>query len=234
MKTLVSLFLLLIILAVSGCSTIPIDEKLSISESITDEKKEDLNAATIIFLREFSYSQGETPIYEERIVTCIRNRILEHIPDQNIILFDKVANKLFPDLPKKRVPRTPEDYSILLDDEKFYTDISAMGIRYVIFVGGLTADKGEHSHGGCVVSPLSGGGCLWLYVWDKETQLSASILDIKLKNSMATNVENTSTGESWFAIVGWFPIGMQSFSVHTACSNVGNDIGKILLDKATQ
>lgn len=56
---------------------------------------------------------------------------------------------------------------------------------------------------------------------------------------MPKNVENVSTGKSWFALVGAFqygplPIEMPSFSVHNACSNVGNDIGKILLDKATQ
>jgi len=236
MKTLVSLFLLLIVLAVSGCSTVPVDETLSISKPVTDKSKEAQNAATIIFLREFSYSQGETPIYEDSIVPCIKNGILKHTPNQNIIPFSKVANKLFPDLPKKRVPRTPGDYSILLDDEKFYTDISAMGIRYVIFVGGLTTDTGEHSHGGCVGGPgaPSAAACLWLYVWDKETQLSASILDVHLRNSMPKNVENTSAGASWFAIIGVFPIGMPSFSVHNACSNVGNDIGKILLNKATQ
>ena len=233
MKKLGSLFLLLIVLAVSGCSTVPIDETQSISKPVTEEAKEVPNATTIIFSREFSYGQGETPIYEDSIVPCIKNKILEHNSNQNIISFDKVASKLFPDLPKKRVPRSPEDFSILLDDEKFYTDISAMGIRYVIFVGGLTTETGEHSYGGCG-GGYGGAGCLAAIVWDKETRLSASILDIKLKNSMATNVENTSTGASWFAIIGVFPIGMPSFSVHNACSNVGNDIGKILLDKATQ
>lgn len=78
-----------------------------------------------------------------------------------------------------------------------------------------------------------------MYVLDKETRLLASILDAHLRNDMPKNVENVSTGKSWFALVGAFPYGplpieMPSFLVHNACSNVGNDIGKILLDKATQ
>lgn len=57
---------------------------------------------------------------------------------------------------------------------------------------------------------------------------------------MPKNVENVSTGKFWFALIGAFPYGPlpigkpDVFSVHNACSNVGNDIGKILLDKATQ
>jgi len=97
---------------------------------------------------------------------------------------------------------------------------------------------GEHSYGACgAIAPVV--GCLWLYVWDKETRLSASILDAHQRNDIPKNVENISTGKSWFTLVDAFPygplpIGMPSFSVHNACSNVGNDIGKNLLDKATQ
>lgn len=236
MKNSVSLFLLLIVLAVSGCATVPVEETLSISKPVTDKTKEDLNAAAIIVFRKPSYDEGGKSISERRLVNCIKNKVLEHNSKQNVISFNKIASKLFPDLPKKRFPRTPDDFSILLDDEKFYTDISAMGIRYLIFVGGATEETGKHSYGGCTAGGAPGGapGCLWVVTWDKETQLSASILDVKLRNGLAVNIDNTSTGKSWFAIVGWFPVGMQSFSVHSACSNVGNDIGKILLDKATQ
>jgi len=62
MRKLGSLFLLLIVLAVSGCSTVPVDKTQSISTPITDETKEDLNAATIIFLRGSSYGAWGKPI----------------------------------------------------------------------------------------------------------------------------------------------------------------------------
>ncbi len=232
MKTLISLFLLLIVLGVSGCSTVPVDETLSISKPVTDKSKEAQNAATIIFLRKPLYGEAKSiSLNEQRIVTCIKNKILEHNSNQNIISFDKVASKLVPDLPKERVPRSPEDFSILLDDKKFYTDISSLGIRHVIFVGGLTTETGEHGYGGCGGGG-GGAGCLAVIVWDKETRLSASILDVHLKNSISEKLENTSTGTSWFAVIGVFPIGMPSFSVHNACSKVGNDIGEILLDEA--
>lgn len=225
-------YLLLIVLAVSGCSTVPVDTSQSISRPITDEPKEALNAATIIVLSEPSYSKEAKQITnEQHIETCIKNKILEHNSRQKIISFDKLAGKLFPNLPKKRVPRSSDDLSILLDDEKFYTDISAMGIRYVIFVGELSTEVGNYYAEG------AGSGGILLWVWDKETQLSASILDIRLRNIRPKKVENTSTGTSWFLLVISpfpIPIGMPSFAVHNACSNVGNDIGKILLDKVTR
>jgi len=235
MKKLGSLFLLLIVLAVSGCSTVPVDETQSISTPVTDKTKEDLNAATIIFLDEkaFEYSLS-VYLNVQPFADCIENKILEHNPNQKTIPFSEVASKLFPDLPEERAPSSPEDFSILLDDEKFYTDISAMGIRYLIFIGGgNTTVIAKNQYGGCG-GGYGGAGCLAAIVWDNETQLSASILDVKLKNSPVDKVGNTSTSKSWFAIIGVFPIGMPSTSASKACSNVGNDIGKILLDKSTQ
>jgi len=234
MKKLGSLFILLIVLAVSGCSAVPVDKTQSISTPVTDEIKESLNAAVIIFLRKAAYGKGIRPISDEqRIVTCIMNRILVHNPNQNIISFNKVASKLFPDLPEKRYPRTPDDYSILLNDKKFYTDISSLGIRHVIFVGGATTEINKYSGGQCIPTPgFFGYGCSVWFVWDDETRLLASILDIHLKTSISKDLENNSTGTSWFALIGGVPIGMPSFTVHKACSKVGNYIGEILLDEA--
>ena len=240
MKKLSSLFLLLIVIAISGCATVPVDETQSISKPEIEKTKEDLNAATIIFLQEertFEYSFS-VDLIAQPFASCIKNKILKHNPNQKFIPFSQVTSNLFPDLPKERVPSSPEDFSILLDDEKFYTDISAMGIRYLIFVGeGHTTETGEYSRGGCIgmAFPPGGiGGCLYWHIWVKESQLSATILDVHLKNDMGKNVDNVSTGKAWFAIVGVVPMGMPSFTEHKACSNVGNDIGKILLEKATR
>jgi hypothetical protein len=237
MKKLVSFLPLLIILAVSGCAAVPVDETQSISKPVIEKTKEDLNAATIIFLekRAFEYSLSvHTNV--QPFAPCIKNKILKHNPNQKFIPFSQVTSKLFPDLPKERAPSSPEDFSILLDDEKFYTDISAMGIRYLIFIGGgKTEMTGMNKYGFCGAAPAPGAaGCLLLMIWDKETQLSASILDVKLKNSLADNIGNTATGKSWLAIVSIFPVGMPDFTRIKACNNIGNRIGKILLDKSTQ
>jgi hypothetical protein len=233
MKTTASLFFLLVILAVSACSIVPPDKTQFNSKLVTEEPKEALNAATIIVLREPFYGEGARKnTNEQQIETCIKNKIREHNSDQRVIEFNEIAGKLFPDLSEKRIPRSSDDFSILLDDEKFYTDVSAMGIRYLIFVGELSTNTlGE------IVSEGGPFGGFALSAWGNETRLSASILDIHQRNEVLKKVEKISTDMSWLLLIGGplpIPIGKPSFATHNACNNIGNKVGEILLNRAKQ
>jgi len=77
MKTLVSLFLLLIVLAVSGCSTVPVNET-SPAGIVPGEYQ---NAASIIFFI-FYEPPFAVSMDEEDIVSCLENRIKKHNPDK--------------------------------------------------------------------------------------------------------------------------------------------------------
>ncbi len=132
MKKLVSLFLLLIVLAVSGCSTVPVEET-SPAGIVPGEYQ---NAASIIFFE----PPPPVSMDEEYIVSCLENRIKKHNPDQAFISYYKFVNTMFPDL-EREVPREPESFSRLLADvadEKFYKDVLSWGVRYLIFVRGST------------------------------------------------------------------------------------------------
>lgn len=78
MKKLVSLFLLLIVLTVSGCSTVPVDETQSPAGIVPGEYQ---NAASIIFFEK----PPAVSMDEEYIVSCLKNRIKKHNPDQVFI-----------------------------------------------------------------------------------------------------------------------------------------------------
>ncbi len=114
MKKLVSLFLLLIVLAVSGCHTVMYIKGSDMVEGETQLPAgivpgEYQNAVSIIFLDEV--------FMDKDIVSCLENRIEKHNPAQAFISYNKFANTMFPDLPDREVPREQESLPRLLTDE---------------------------------------------------------------------------------------------------------------------
>ncbi len=144
MKKLVSLFLLLIVLTVSGCSTVPVEET-SPAELVPGEYQ---NAASIIFLVDELTIQELTIelMEEEEIVSCLEKNIKKQNPDQTFISYNQFVKTMFPDLFEMEVSREPESYSRLLADKKFHKDVLSWGIRYLIFVGGASESIGHGEH----------------------------------------------------------------------------------------
>ncbi len=228
MKTLVSLFLLLIVLAVSGCSTV---SYIKGSDMVEDETQlpagivpgEYQNAASIIFLDEVSMDKD--------IVSCLENRIEKHNPDQDFISYNQFVNTMFPDLFEHEVPREQESLPRLLTDEKFHKDVLSWGVRYLIFVSGTTQKSQEADGLHCGGFPPA---CLGFDSWHNKTRLTASILDLHQKETVADNIENTFEDTSWFGIAMWLPMGFPSSTEYDSCEDIGNRLGKILLDRSKQ
>ena len=70
--------------------------------------------------------------------------------------------------------------------------------------------------------------------WDNKTQLAASVLDLHQKKTIADGIEVISEDISWFAIAIWVPAGFPSFTKSDSCGDMGNRLGKILLERAKQ
>jgi len=224
MKTLVSLFLLLIVLAVSGCSTVPVKT----GEIARGEYQ---NAAIIIFFEEIELNA--VIMNDEDIVSCLENRIKKHNPDQAFISYYQFLKTILPNnfLPAQ-YSRELETYSRFLDDDKFYQDVLSYGVRYLIFVRGSTSETNEIDRFKMLPSfpPLF----LGYASWDHKTRLTASILDLHQKGTVIDDLENISEGTGWVAGLLFIPIGFPPFTESTACGDMGNRLGKILLDRAKQ
>ena len=219
MKKLGLLFLLLIVLAVSGCSTVPVKT----GEIARGEYQ---NAAIIIFFEEIELNA--VIMDDEDIVSCLENRIKKHNPDQAFISYYQFLKTILPNnfLPAQ-YSRELETYSRYLDDDKFYQDVLSYGVRYLIFVRGSTSETNEFGKFGCREV------CFGYQSWDHKTRLTASILDLHQKGTVIDDLENISEGTGWVAAF-IIPIGFPTFTQSTACGDMGNRLGKILLDRAKQ
>ena len=237
MKTLVSLFLLLIVLAVSGCSSVTYIKGSDMAEDETQLPAgivpgEYQNAASIIFRGEDVLPlKGESYVsMDDDIVSCLENRIKKHNPDQAFIPYYQFVNTMFPDLFEHEVPREPESFPTLLADEKFYKDVLSWGVRYLIFVRGSTGRLKE-SGGDCAQCfPLA----FFYEIGVKKTQLTASILDLHQKETVIDDLENISEGTTWFGMLFPIPIWYSPSTRSDSCRDIGNRLGEILLERAKQ
>jgi len=229
MKKLVSLFLLLIVLAVSGCSTVPV-------KTGEIERGEYQNAAIIIVFAGIELNYTVAPqliragkhMAEKDIVSCLENRIKKHNPDQSFISYYQFANTMF-DL---EVRRELETYSKLLADDKFYQDVLSYGVRYLIFVRGSISETNEFDM--YWDAPSFPPIFLGYESRDHKTRLTASILDLHQKETVIDDLENISEGTSWVAGLLFIPIWHSSYAESNACEDMGNRLGKILLDRSKQ
>jgi len=232
MRKPVSLFLLSIVLTVSGCSTVPVKTR----EIARGEYQ---NAAIIIFFEEteINYTAllapqliraGGKQMAEKDIVSCLENRIKKHNPDQSFISYYQFVNTMF----SVEVRRELETYSKLLADDKFYQDVLSYGVRYLIFVRGSISETNEFDMYWDASSfpPIF----LGYESWDHKTRLTASILDLHQKETVIDDLENISEGTNWVAGLLFIPIWHSSSAESNACEDIGNRLGKILLDRAKQ
>jgi hypothetical protein len=118
-----------------------------------------------------------------------------------------------------------------LEDEKFHKDVLSWGVRYLIFVSGTTwKAQGADS--------LRCGGntpaCFGFDSWHNKTRLTASILDLHQKETVADNIENTFEDTSWLAVAFWLPMGFPSSTEYDSCEEMGNRLGKIRLERTKQ
>jgi len=204
----------------TGCTTAQVQAVRHTATHI--EPKE---AIAIVFSRDFSLDGR--PIDEKEIVTCISDEMRKAHPSLRIVLPNEFRHTAFPDLAPEAAPNTPESLALLLDHAAFRDRIASLRIRYLVSVQGRTDSKYD---GGveCGGGP-GGAACIGLLSWDRKSNLTASILDLKQVRA-AGELKVLASGRPWFFFVFPSPlmIGAPAFTESKACGELGQALGKFL------
>ena len=217
----------------AGCTTVQVQAVRHTATGI--ESKE---AIALLFWRQSPPDRQDAPpirgkidvwrqIDEKEIVTCVSDEVRKAQPSLRVVPQDEFRRVAFPDLPPEAAPNSPEYLTLLLNHATFRERISSLGIRYLIFLRGATEEKGDASAGG-VAGPGAGvlviGGS-----WDRNTRLSASILDLK-QSREAGSVAASASGRPWFFAVLPSPLilGMPAFTESKACGELGQELVRFL------
>ncbi len=183
-------------------------------------------AAMIVFLRELSFEPGIDDLKNESfVVDCVRSAIEHRDPDRRFVDYETFRRAALPELKSRSTLRQPKYLRMVLDHPDFRTRIAPLGLRYIIFVGGVTETNRE---GGIACGGGGGGaGCFGLITWDKESRMVASVLDLARRGNLLRS-EALATGTAWFAMIGIFPLGMPAGTEGVTCTRQGEKIAALL------
>jgi len=134
---------------------------------------------------------------------------------------NEFVDRMFPWFEPSTAPAKPEAMSTLLARPGVAEQVSASGVRYVVWLDGGTRKTDGGGSLACGAAP-GGAGCIGFGWWQKESAYEATIWDLKQAKSagsVGTNVTGTS------AIVGAIvPLPFIARVQATACNRMSNQL----------
>ncbi len=199
---------------VSGCMTAELGETRSLATAIGDGE------AVVLLAK--PHVEGVTA--EDKFMDCVSDRIAR---ESGILVRsnDEFQDSMFPWFEPSTAPQRAEGVTALLERPKVRDRIAESGVRYIVWVDGLTRETGSGGSISCAVGP-GGAGCIGFGWWEKESDYDAVVWDLqeaKTAGSVSANVIGTS------ALVGVIvPLPFIARVQGTACDRLAEQLGGFL------
>jgi len=200
--------------AASGCMTANLEESRSLSTQI-------LAGEGVVLLAK---PRVEGAMAEEDFMQCVGDRINRRygIPVHGNQAF---VDALFPWFEPSTAPQRAEGIVRLFSRPAVRQRIDQSGVRYIVWVDGLTRQTDSGGSFSCAIGP-GGGGCLGFGWWEKESDYDAFVWDLK-EAKTAGVVSANVTGTS--ALVGVIvPLPFIARVQGTACDRLADQLGSFL------
>lgn len=176
----------------------------------------------------------ETTELASDAVGCISKALKESFPNLRIVPPDEFHRTAFPDVVLELAPRALIYLPLLLNDPAFRARIAPLGLRYLISIQGKTDQQSKPIVGGG--AGLGGGWTALGAEWDRKSNVTASILDLKQSLGVG-EIRASAEGKPWFVCVGALvfcvPLGAPAFTEAKACDDIGKAVAKFLAGEST-
>ncbi len=150
---------------------------------------------------------------------------LEDRPFQ-IYADNQFVDALYPWLEPSTAPANAQGFSAFLRRPGVSERVAEMGVRYIVWVDGMTQKTDGGGSIACAAGP-GGAGCLGLGWWEKQSDYEATIWDLHLginAGTVTTDVKGTSVMIGAIA-----PIPLISPVQSTACDRLAGQLKSFLL-----
>jgi hypothetical protein len=157
---------------------------------------------------------------EDDFMDCVSDGLAKghHVAVHNN---NEFVDRMFPWFEPSTAPQRPEAMSALLARPGVSDQVTASGVRYVVWLDGSTRKTDGGGSLACGAAP-GGAGCIGFGWWEKESAYEATVWDLrqaKSAGSVGTNVTGTS------AIVGAIvPLPFIARVQATACNRMSNQL----------
>lgn len=198
----------------SGCMTASIEETRTLSTQISDGE------AVVLLAK----PRVEGVSAEDDFMDCVGDRINSRFGIA-VQSNDSFQDSLFPWFEPSTAPQKAEGVVRLFSRPAVRQRIDESGVRYVVWVDGMTRQTDSGGSFSCAIGP-GGGGCLGFGWWEKESDYDAFIWDLK-EAKTAGVVSANVTGTS--ALLGVLvPVPLIARVQGTACDRLADQLGSFL------
>lgn len=136
------------------------------------------------------------------------------------------VDALYPWLEPSTAPANAQGFSAFLARPGVSERVSSMGVRYIVWIDGVTQKTDGGGSIACAAGP-GGAGCLGLGWWEKTSDYEATIWDLRegiSAGSLTTDVKGTSVMIGAIA-----PIPLIAPVQSTACDRLASQLKSFLL-----
>ena len=198
----------------SGCMTARLEESRSLATHIADDE------AVVLLAK--PHVEGASA--EDDFMDCVGDKIARR-SGIRVQPNNDFQDSMFPWFEPSTAPQRPEGMAQLLSRPAVRQRMEESGVRYIVWVDGLTRQTDSGGSISCAIGP-GGGGCIGFGWWEKESDYDAIVWDLqeyKSAGSVSANVTGTS------AIVGAIvPLPFIARVQGTACDRLAGQLGDFL------
>jgi hypothetical protein len=177
------LFATLALLA--SCTSTTIDEFRQGETGISDSE-------TVVVL---GRRQASDYVTRAEFVSCVGERMargenaLQIVPEQEFI------DAMFPWFEPRTAPLRASDLERLMAENVLAEKMLDFGVRYIVWLDGLTVTSDRSGTITCTVGP-GGAGCFGFGSWEEDSNFDARIWDVDSMTSVGT-ISTDATGQSY-------------------------------------
>jgi hypothetical protein len=198
----------------SACMTAKLEESRSLATRIADTE------AVVLLAK----PHVEGTAAEDEFMDCVGDKMARQ-SGIRVQGNDEFQDQMFPWFEPSTAPQRPEGVAQLLARPAVRRRIEENGVRYIVWVDGLTRETDSGGSISCAIGP-GGGGCLGFGWWEKASDYDAVVWDLKEAKS-AGSVSTSVTGTS--ALVGVIvPLPFIARVQGTACDRLAGQLGDFL------
>jgi hypothetical protein len=224
---------------ISGCMTAKIEEMREAPTQIT-------NSEAIVLLAKPHLEGTGT---EDKFLDCLERQLVgetvsAHVAERQragkevdprssltrspfqIYADHTFVDKLYPWLEPSTAPANAQGFSAFLARPGVTERVSEMGVRYIVWIDGVTQKTDGGGSIACAAGP-GGAGCLGLGWWEKTSDYEATVWDLRdgvSAGSLTTDVKGTSVMIGAIA-----PIPLIAPVQSTACDRLAGQLKAFLL-----
>lgn len=208
--------LLLLVLAVAGCTTTQIDEQRVGSASIVEGE-------SIAILGRRHNANYET---EPDFIRCIGNGVSK--TGVHVLGELELMNALYPWFEPRTAPLKLRRLEKLMEMPEFSARVEELNLAYIVWVDGSTETVDSAGSVSCAVGP-GGAGCIGFGTWDDDSTYEATVWDMKELKAVA-KVSAEAEGTSYMPAV-IVPIPIIARVQAAACDGLSNQLQGLFSDQ---